>query len=150
MLRSRRRVSVRRFGLLRRGVSGQICPWCVADGNAHLKFDATFCDDHPLLQAGLPANVVAEVTERTPGFISWQQETWLAHCGDACAFLGDATKDALRALTPEQRSSIFDGAHSSDAEWAEFVTHYSPGGDPAIYHFRCLACGTDVFGMDCS
>lgn len=128
----------------------RLCPWCVADGSAHARFGATFSDDYSLLRAGLPLSVVEEVTARTPGYDSWQQETWLAHCGDACAFIGDATKDALRKLTPEQRAAIFDDAQVSDEDWSKFLQHYASGGDPAVYHFRCLHCGTDVFGMDCS
>src|SRR5215831_4238076 len=53
----------------------KVCPWCVADGSAAERFDATFTD------AGTPADVPAPVTEeiirRTPGFTAWQQEHWL-------------------------------------------------------------------------
>jgi uncharacterized protein CbrC (UPF0167 family) len=128
----------------------RICPWCIADGGAHTKFDATFSDSHPLIVAGLPDKVVREVTTRTPGYVSWQQETWMSHCGDACAFLGDAKVETLRTLLPQQRGAIFAEPTVDDAEWRRFLSSYTPGSDPAIYHFRCLACRADLFNMDCS
>ena len=45
----------------------QLCPWCIADRSAAERYDAMFCDDHSLTQAGLAANSIAEVTRRTPG-----------------------------------------------------------------------------------
>src|SRR5215831_19917718 len=42
----------------------QICPWCIADGSAAEKFDATFCDASPLASAGLKKEIVDEVTRR--------------------------------------------------------------------------------------
>jgi len=63
-----------------------ICPWCIADGSAHERFDAEFTDYTELEE--VPREVLDEVTQRTPGFSGWQQEHWLAHCGDACAFVG--------------------------------------------------------------
>jgi uncharacterized protein CbrC (UPF0167 family) len=63
-----------------------ICPWCIADGSAHERYDAEFTDSEGL--EDVPRDVVDEVTQRTPGFSGWQQEHWLSHCGDACAFVG--------------------------------------------------------------
>src|SRR6185369_459720 len=50
-----------------------ICPWCIADGKAHVKFDATFVDANAFDEA-IPESVVEEITQRTPGFASWQSE----------------------------------------------------------------------------
>lgn len=36
----------------------------------------------------VPHAILVEVSQRTPGFIGWQQEHWLYHCADAAAFLG--------------------------------------------------------------
>ena len=58
-----------------------ICPWCIADGSAHAKFDAEFTD-----AAGVggysktpvvPDAVIEEVAFRTPGFSGWQRSTGL-------------------------------------------------------------------------
>ncbi len=43
-------------------------------------------------------DVIDEVSGRTPGFSGWQQERWLVHCGDACAFLGPAGRTEIRIL----------------------------------------------------
>ncbi len=32
--------------------------------------------------------MLKEFVERTPGYHGWQQEFWLAHCGDFCVFIG--------------------------------------------------------------
>lgn len=70
----------------------RICPWCIADGSAHLKFDAEFTDSEGVgdyvLPKTLDESIVGEVAFRTPGFAGWQQERWLSCCGDAAAFLG--------------------------------------------------------------
>src|SRR5260221_13258141 len=68
-----------------------ICPWCIADGSAADKFDASFADDLNLIKAGVSLEIIHEVTGRNPGYISWQAEYWEAHCEDACEFHGDPT-----------------------------------------------------------
>ena len=78
-----------------------VCPWCIASGVATEKFDATFCDAASLIEANIPESVIEEVTQRTPGYNSWQQGEWKAHCNDACEFHGDAPKDELGALNDE-------------------------------------------------
>ncbi len=128
----------------------KICPWCISNGLAHRKFGAFFADPDPLVKAGLSEDIVSEVTERTPGYMTWQQDIWASHCGDACAFLGDATKVTLKSLAPPQRNLIFDGEDFDEKSWVDFLSYYEPGGTPAIYHFRCLKCKVDVFNYDCS
>jgi uncharacterized protein CbrC (UPF0167 family) len=125
-----------------------LCPWCIASGEAAEKFDAVFSDDQTLIKAGLPIDTVAEVTRRTPGFTGWQQEAWLVHCGDACAFHGDAPANEL--LTAEARSQLAAKADVPPERWAQFVEAYVPGGDPAVYLFRCIVCGARRFHMDFS
>src|SRR5258708_2690237 len=50
----------------------QLCPWCIADGSAHTKFDAEFTDSEGIggydSDVPLPTPVVEEVAFRTPGF----------------------------------------------------------------------------------
>jgi uncharacterized protein CbrC (UPF0167 family) len=62
------------------------CPWCIADGSAAERFDANFTDawGGP---GDVPMPVLEEITRRTPGFSAWQQDRWLHHCDDGCAFL---------------------------------------------------------------
>ena len=127
-----------------------VCPWCIADGSLHARFQAMLADDHPLLKAGMAHSVVEEVTTRTPGYVTWQQDQWLSHCGDACAFHGDASLETLRSLPPERRDTIFEGQSWKEPDWRAFLCNYKPGGDPAIYHFRCMKCHVDLFNYDCS
>jgi len=125
-----------------------LCPWCIASGEAALRFDLTFSDDIPLLHAGVPETVIAEVCARTPGYASWQQECWLSCCGDACAFDGDARPKDIAALGAEGLARHFPDYPWPAATWQRLVANYQPGGNPAIYHFICLHCGVSHYGLD--
>ena len=125
-----------------------ICPFCIADGSAAEKFNAVFSDDYPLYEAGISSEIVDEVTQRTPGFISWQQEVWLTCCKDACEFHGDAPKTELRELEGESLERFLSEIEWSEAEWKDFVPHYEAGGNPAVYKFVCRHCKRPLYGMD--
>jgi uncharacterized protein CbrC (UPF0167 family) len=125
-----------------------LCPWCIADGSAAQKFDATFSDGHPLSKAGVPEAVIEEVTCRTPGYISWQQDKWLCCCGDACEFHGRPTREQLAAL-PGPLEEVASITHWSPEEWAKYVQKYVPGSmSMGIYHFVCRHCGRSKYGVD--
>ncbi len=122
-----------------------ICPWCIADGSAAKKFDATFYGG--LFDSQTPSEVRDEINRRTPGYNSWQSEEWKTHCGDVCEFHGDAPKTELHevAINPIRLDLAL-----NDDEWTKFVEHYEPGGDPAIYKFVCRHCGEVIYNWDCS
>ena len=128
-------------------LENEICPWCIADGSAAQKFEATFCDDRPLIEAGMSAAIIQEVTTRTPGYDSWQQGVWLTHCHDTCAFLGDASKGDILSI-------INEGLQVSGGEWIDpetlrgIVQNYRPKGSPSFYKFKCLHCGKILYGVD--
>ncbi|EGM59721.1 hypothetical protein SFJ1713_4195 [Shigella flexneri SFJ17B] len=76
---------------------------CIADGSAAEKFAGSFQDDASIegvefeydeedefagIKNTYPDEMLKELVERTPGYHGWQQEFWLAHCGDFCAFIG--------------------------------------------------------------
>lgn len=88
----------------------QICPWCIASGDAHERFDATFVDPAGVGDYGswepVPREVVEEVTSRTPGFTGWQQERWWTHCGDAAEFLGPVGREGAEQRGPEFLAAI--------------------------------------------
>ena len=133
---------------LHSNLAGMLCPWCIWDGSAHEKFDVTFADDHALERAGLDRAVIEEVTERTPGFETWQGEEWLSHCGDACAFLGDATKSDLSRFAEEKALVV--GADDWDEHGIrKLLAYYEPGGSPAFYRFACCHCGQILYAVDC-
>lgn len=103
-----------------------------------------------MIQAGVPEHVVQEVSLRTPAFISWQQEQWLAHCGDACAFLGDASIADVANASEQTKQAWQKDNGMGESEWQHLTSGYQPGGDPALYKFKCLHCEAVLFGWDCS
>jgi uncharacterized protein CbrC (UPF0167 family) len=114
-------------------LDGSLCPWCIADGSAADKYDAEFTDVGWGVPAGVPADVVEQVATRTPGFSAWQQEHWLYHCGDACAFLGlvgwtelELHPDAVESLRQEHDRGYL---RTLDAD-----------GEATAYLFRCRHC----------
>lgn len=128
-----------------------LCPWCVADGSAAAAFDATFTDlGGEGAPEGLPDHVIDEIEHRTPGFSAWQQERWLFHCGDGCAFLGAVGWDDL-APHPEAVAAVLVqvagwGLDGEDAE--AFVGSLDADGASTAYLFRCLHCGTHLAYAD--
>lgn len=127
-----------------------ICPFCIADGSAAQKFAATFSDSNPLIEAGVSEQIVEEVTTRTPGYTSWQQEVWLVCCSDACEFHGDARREDLRTLEADVLEELLSEVEWSATEWVDFVDQYEPGGDPAVYKFTCRHCRRARYGIDFS
>ncbi len=125
-----------------------ICPWCISDGSAAAKFEAMFSDDNPLAEAGLSEAIIEEVTKRTPGYNSWQQEMWLSCCDDACEFHGDAPLAELQALQGVALARTLTAWGWKERDWAQFVQHYQPGGSSAVYKFRCRHCGDIKYAID--
>ncbi len=127
-----------------------VCPWCIADGSAARKFDGAFVDDYPLVQAGVPAAVLDEVCFRTPGYASWQQEIWQAHCGDACEFHGDAAESEIKSLNGEVLAAFLSRNGLKAEHWPRLRDNYVPGGDASIFKFVCRECKFPVYGLDLS
>ncbi len=50
-----------------------LCPWCIADGSAHERFDACFTDEGGIGDYGtwdlVPSEIVDEIAYRTPGLM---------------------------------------------------------------------------------
>ena len=125
-----------------------ICPWCIASGEAATKFDAHFSDDHPLIEAGISASVINEVTRRTPGVFSWQQERWQAHCNDACEFHGDASLPELQNLSGVALTNLLQSRNLDRKYWRQVLRHYEPGGSPSVYKYVCRHCNEAIYTMD--
>ena len=125
-----------------------VCPWCIADGSAALRFDASFADPHSLSQASLPDSIIEEVSKRTPAYESWQSEVWLAHCNDACEFHGDAEREDLERIDSEERTRIQQIHSFPPSDWEAMVQSYQPAGQPAFYKFACRHCATVLYHVD--
>lgn len=126
----------------------KLCPWCIANGEAAKKYDGQFSDDCPLRECKVAEEIVAEVCERTPGYSSWQQEVWQSHCGDACAFHGDAEPEELRSLVGNALKSVLNRNGMNEHHWRSFLNDYQKGGNPAVYKFSCRQCGDPIYYLD--
>ncbi len=128
--------------------ASHFCPWCIADGSAAAKFDGEFNDAAGvgMNEVALPAHVIDEVAQRTPGFFSYQQEQWWAHCNDAARFLGEI-EHVDRALLAsdsgtELMRSTCDEAHlGGDTDWQWLLDTPSRKRGMAVFVFGCLHCG---------
>lgn len=129
-------------------IEGSVCPWCIADGSAAEKFDAEFSDDYSLSEDEISEEIIEEVIKRTPSYISWQQEVWLTHCKDVCAFHGDADKEELKNLDDEAFNGFCFENEIEDETGKMLIKNYQKGGNPAIYKFVCLHCEQIRFYFD--
>lgn len=123
-----------------------ICPWCIRTGLAHDKLGVDFTDLDAIgdydPSVAVPAHVKEEIAYRTPGFNGWQQERWLLHCGDACAFLGPAGKRELEAFQSQELiDSLQADMTMEDTEFIAYFDSLNKHNGPTAYVFRCLHCG---------
>jgi uncharacterized protein CbrC (UPF0167 family) len=132
-------------------LSEAICPWCIADGSAHRKFGATFVDAMAFGK-NVPRRAVAEITQRTPGFGSWQPEQWPACCKDATAFLLPAgiaeIREQCRELEGDIMSHIVYGMQISGGAATRLLNSLQRDSGPTLYVFRCLNCKRHHFHVD--
>ncbi len=122
-----------------------LCPWCIADGSAHQKFDASFNDTSNLTDADIAPEIADEVAYRTPGFDTWQQELWLSCCDDAAAFLGAAGYAEIREKYPELRATLMqyfvEEFGMTEDRARPFLEKLNIQYGPTAYVFACLHCG---------
>ena len=123
-----------------------ICPWCIADGTAHEKFDAEFTDFDGIGDYGnwesVEPTIAEEVAYRTPGFTGLQQERWFTHCADAAEFLGLMGHQELVAYGAAAIQAIKDEIAYDDNVWDEYFKSLDRAGEPTAYLFKCRHCGT--------
>lgn len=116
-----------------------LCPWCIANGSAAAKFGGSFQDDCSLEDEDVEEEQIKELTEHTPGYHGWQQEYWLAHCGDFCAFIGyvgwNEIKDRL-----DEFANLADDCANFGMSPDKLEKYLGNGGDCQGYLFRCLSC----------
>jgi uncharacterized protein CbrC (UPF0167 family) len=120
----------------------QLCPWCIADGTAASKFDTSFNDAGTM--EDVSEEVMDEIEQRTPGFISWQESQWLTCCDDAAAFLGLAGAKELRRDFPKALPAVKEYLREefdlSGEELKEFLESLDKDDQPTAYVFQCLHC----------
>ena len=72
-----------------------ICLSCIHDGSAAEKLNAEFVQ---FAEDVSDPEKRDELFKRTPGYMSWQGENWLACCDDYCAYLGTVGIRELQEL----------------------------------------------------
>jgi uncharacterized protein CbrC (UPF0167 family) len=125
-----------------------VCPWCIADGSAAAKFQGSFTSIGMTEVAS--AASIDEVTHKTPGYFSWQEPEWLAHCGECCAFIGYVGWLEISHLEEELSNEIArlkEEWHMDDTEFREVLRK---DGDVTGYLFRCIVCGLHRLHIDAS
>ena len=132
-----------------------LCLDCIASGRAAARFGGSFNDvgkvwevycDFDREAGAVTPEVLTQVRERTPGYESWQGNTWLFHCGDGGVFHGDATEADIAQASPASREHF---ERNFEMPWNEVVEGFAPGGHDGIYHFKCRHCGLEMFHWDC-
>jgi uncharacterized protein CbrC (UPF0167 family) len=127
-----------------------LCPWCIRDGRAAAELGCSFNDAHDYENnLSVPDRVRVTVRERTPGFVTWQQNHWKVCCGSACKFMDEATVENLKgrwaSLVPAIRAELIGPIPWVD-EWLE--KHAAYGGAPSVYIFQCRVCEKAQFFWD--
>lgn len=122
-----------------------ICPWCIADGSAHDKFDAEFTDFSGIGGYGdwddVPNEIKEEISFRTPGFTGWQQEQWWTHCNDGAEFIEVGGKAEVLKYDTSLRDELKNNAHMSESDWNDYFDSMHKDNGPTAYIFRCKHCG---------
>jgi uncharacterized protein CbrC (UPF0167 family) len=131
----------------------QLCPWCIADGSAHDRLDASFVDEGGVGGYGdwapVPRSVVEELAFRTPSFSGWQQEKWFTCCNDAAEFLGLAGARELQGAWAPALEAIRSECALEGREWDEYRSALDRENSPTAYVFRCRHCGRYGGYSDC-
>ncbi len=128
-----------------------LCPWCIADGSAAKKFDASFTDSAGFAQA-ITERAAEEIERRTPGFSAWQETRWLACCGEAAAFVAPAGIAELREIDYQLEGHLMGHiVHEmgiSGGAATRLLASLRKDLGPTAYVFRCLTCGTHLAYID--
>ena len=124
-----------------------ICLSCIYDGSAAEKFNAEFVQ---YAEKVSDPGKRDELFHRTPGYMSWQGENWLACCDDYCAYLGPVGIKELEDLGIKDEA-LRDYAAQDPSYPIDVVEEYlNKDGDMTGYLFRCLHCGKYRLYVDAS
>jgi uncharacterized protein CbrC (UPF0167 family) len=130
-----------------------ICPHCIADGSAAKRFDGQFNDivieweDAIINQeaAKISPTAVDELLHRTPGYISWQGNTWMFHCADGAVFEGDAFSDEIDNASEATR---LHWEAANGLAWDRVMHPSVRYQHMGVYRFKCRHCELVMFHWD--
>lgn len=132
----------------------QICPWCIANGDANTKLGVKFLDFDGIGGYGqwdsAPQNEKEEIECRTPGFRAWQQEQWWTHCNSVAQYVGRAGKDEVKKFGENLRTYLINEAGLDGDEGNAYADALHKDGSPTAYLFRCTKCGLIGGYSDCN
>ncbi len=112
-----------------------ICMDCVASGAAADKFDGEFIQDADPVE---DEEIREKLFRKTPGYISWQGENWVACCNDYCEYLGTVGTKELEEMGIADDLFAEDGSFDG---WTDARKYLVKDGSLCGYLFRCLHCG---------
>jgi uncharacterized protein CbrC (UPF0167 family) len=114
-------------------------------------FDAEFFDIEAIGE-GASESVVDEITQRTPGFNTWQGGAWPVCCDDATAFLTPVgiqqLREQFRELEGQVLNHIIYNLHISGGAALKMLESIRKDAPPTAYVFRCLHCNQLHFFVD--
>ncbi len=128
-----------------------LCPWCIADGSAHAKFDATFVDSEAF-DAGASEAAIVEITTRTPGFSTWTSERWPSCDGEPAAFVGpfgiEEIREHYRDLEGTLMSYVVHDLGISGGAARRVLESLQRDGNPTAFVFRSLVSSSLLAYVD--
>jgi uncharacterized protein CbrC (UPF0167 family) len=116
-----------------------ICPWCIANGNAAQKYDGEFQDPESI-ESPVSDNSLDEILHRTPNYFAWQQQQWLVHCGEPCAFIANVGWAELELMSEELTEDIHRITSDFGLSVEELKSLLSSNGSLTGYLFKCIHC----------
>ena len=126
-----------------------ICPWCIADGSAAKKYNGEFQDVASCDEVD-EEEYLNELIYRNPGYIGWQQEYWLSHCGDFCSIIDYVGWKEIKHLENELMDDISRICKEYQMSIQDFKNTLFNKGDFQGYLFQCNCCKQHRLHVDMS
>ncbi|WP_435263593.1 CbrC family protein [Tenacibaculum sp. nBUS_03] len=133
-----------------------ICPWCISNGKASEKYNGEYNDycgiegvspDTNEPKSTISKEHLLEISCKTPSYFSWQQEQWLSHCNEPCAFIGYADTKTIEPILDELKDDI---ENNIGVDPDMIKEHLSKDGYLDGYLFRCVKCNKHRLHADCN
>lgn len=125
-----------------------VCPWCISSGKAAKKYDGEFVDINSCERVD-NKKFLDELIHRTPSYSGWQQEKWVSHCGDYCAFINYVGWEEIKHLASDLKEDIDLITQDLELSQKELEENLINDGTLQGYLFKCLHCGKHRLITDC-
>jgi uncharacterized protein CbrC (UPF0167 family) len=96
--------------------------------------------------ARLPKEMMLELL-RTPGYITWQGESWLFCCGGPMTYVGEVKPSDLRAQRGNGLDLLEQAFGTKDLDISRLTKDIETE-SLVVYEFRCLTCGRHSANCD--